>query len=224
MRRYFVFVLLLFGAMLAGPGPAAAAAQWPDAQTLRPFAVCADFPNQAAAQAAANTRDGDGDGIYCEALPCPCAGPGGGGSGGSGGSGGGSGGSGGSSKSECVRPDKTVELWFSRERYPNVYRHVRQALRRGWPSILAVYRTGPNARRERLLENIPTKAGYDRDEYPPAIGRGGYRKPLKRGVNPTGWRASVMYVPASENRSHGAVMGNKLRPYCNGTFFRFRWS
>lgn len=36
-------------------------------------ATCADFPNQAAAQRAANTRDGDGDGIYCEALPCPCS-------------------------------------------------------------------------------------------------------------------------------------------------------
>ena len=36
-------------------------------------ATCADFPNQAAAQHAANTRDGDGDGIYCESLPCPCS-------------------------------------------------------------------------------------------------------------------------------------------------------
>ncbi len=40
-------------------------------------ATCADFTNQAAAQAAANTRDGDGDGVYCESLPCPCARPGG---------------------------------------------------------------------------------------------------------------------------------------------------
>ena len=36
-------------------------------------ATCSDFSNQAAAQAAANTRDGDGDGIYCESLPCPCS-------------------------------------------------------------------------------------------------------------------------------------------------------
>lgn len=36
-------------------------------------AVCADFSNQAAAQSAANTRDADGDGIYCESLPCPCS-------------------------------------------------------------------------------------------------------------------------------------------------------
>jgi hypothetical protein len=45
--------------------------------TPRVMSTCADFPNQAAAQRAANTRDGDGDGIYCdEALPCPCLRPG----------------------------------------------------------------------------------------------------------------------------------------------------
>ena len=38
-------------------------------------AVCADYPNQAAAQRAHDTRDGDGDGIYCEDLPCPCLKP-----------------------------------------------------------------------------------------------------------------------------------------------------
>lgn len=36
-------------------------------------ATCAEFPNQAAAQQAANTSDPDGDGIYCESLPCPCS-------------------------------------------------------------------------------------------------------------------------------------------------------
>src|SRR3954454_17049712 len=34
--------------------------------------VCADYPNQAAAQKAADTIDADHDGIFCEALPCPC--------------------------------------------------------------------------------------------------------------------------------------------------------
>jgi hypothetical protein len=36
-------------------------------------ATCADYPNQAAAQRAHDTRDADGDGIYCESLPCPCS-------------------------------------------------------------------------------------------------------------------------------------------------------
>jgi hypothetical protein len=42
-------------------------------------ATCADYPNQAAAPRAADTRDDDGDGIYCEDLPCPCLKPGHGG-------------------------------------------------------------------------------------------------------------------------------------------------
>jgi len=49
---------------------AVAAAAWPPHARA---ATCADFPNQAAAQRAADTRDADGDGIYCESLPCPCS-------------------------------------------------------------------------------------------------------------------------------------------------------
>jgi micrococcal nuclease len=36
-------------------------------------AVCGQYPNQAAAQFAGDTLDADHDGIYCEALPCPCS-------------------------------------------------------------------------------------------------------------------------------------------------------
>ena len=38
--------------------------------------TCADYPNQAAAQVAHDTVDADGDGIFCETLPCPCLKPG----------------------------------------------------------------------------------------------------------------------------------------------------
>jgi endonuclease YncB( thermonuclease family) len=44
-----------------------------DATTLA-SASCSDHADQAAAQKAADTADGDGDGVYCETLPCPCAG------------------------------------------------------------------------------------------------------------------------------------------------------
>ncbi len=60
--------LALLGAHAATGGAAAPVAH--------AAAVCADFPNQAAAQRAHNTRDADGDGIYCESLPCPCLRPG----------------------------------------------------------------------------------------------------------------------------------------------------
>jgi hypothetical protein len=38
-------------------------------------ATCSDYTNQAAAQRGHDTRDADGDGIYCERLPCPCLPP-----------------------------------------------------------------------------------------------------------------------------------------------------
>ena len=43
---------------------------------VRSAAACSDYSNQAEAQREKDTRDADGDGIYCEALPCPCSKPG----------------------------------------------------------------------------------------------------------------------------------------------------
>ena len=178
--------------------------------------TCADYPNQAAAQRAADTRDADGDGIYCESLPCPCLKKAGGNSGG----GGSGGGNRGSSPQGCIRPRGVQPVGFSSTKYPNIFRHYARAVRAGWPRVLKVNRPGADARRDRLLENVFTRSGFDRDEYPPAVGRGKGRG-LTRGVNPTGWMASVQYVPSSENRSHGSVLGIKLRRFCNGTAFRY---
>lgn len=84
---------------------------------------------------------------------------------------------------------------FSAQKFPNVRRHFHGALRR-WPGRLVVNRRGADARRERALRDIPTREGFDRDEYPPAVGRG--RGPgLERGRNPRGWKADVCYVPSS---------------------------
>jgi hypothetical protein len=175
-------------------------------------ATCGDFPNQAAAQRAHDTRDGDGDGIYCEDLPCPCA-------------------TGGGSTqrppvathphpASCRRPRGVIAIGFSATRYPHIRAHFLRALRRGWPRTLVLNRPGADARRDRLLEGIPTHAGMDRDEYPHAVGRG--RGPrLTSGATPRGWRADVAYVPSAENRSHGSTMGIKLRRFCDGTRFRY---
>ena len=170
--------------------------------------VCADYPNQAAAQRAADTVDADGDGIYCESLPCPCLKPGE------------SSAPAPEKRASCARPQRTVTLWFSRRKYPNIRRHAERAIRKGWPRVLVLTRAGADARRDRLLERWDTRPGHDRDEYPPAIGRG-RGKGLARGSNPRGWRADVAYVPTSENRSHGAQLGNQLRRYCDGTRFRY---
>jgi hypothetical protein len=109
---------------------------------------------------------------------------------------------------DCTRPASVVAIGFSATKYPNIRRHYVRAVRRGWPTVLVLRRGGADRRRDELLEDVPTRPGYDRDEYPPAVGRG-------RSA------ADVAYVPSSENRSHGATMGIKLRRFCDGTRFRY---
>ena len=181
-----------------------------------PAATCADYPNQAAAQRAHDTRDSDGDGLYLRGaavpvLDAPRA-------------------VGGGRRPArvrlrcqprgCVRPRAVQNISFSATKYPNIRRHFLDALREGWPRTLVLNRRGADARRDRLLAGYPTRPGRDRDEYPPAVGRGN-GPGLERGVNPRGWRADVRYVPSAENRSHGSTLGIKLRRFCNGTRFRY---
>jgi len=48
------------------------------------------------------------------------------------------------------------------------------AIARGWPRVMVLNRKGAEQRRQRLLAPaiFPTRAGFDRDEYPAAVGRG----------------------------------------------------
>jgi hypothetical protein len=174
--------------------------------------ICSAYASQAAAQRAGDTRDADGDGRLCESLPCPCAGPG-------------------DDRppeqsavaqpaTSCIRPRGIQPISFSVTRYPSIRAHALAAQARGWPRTLVLNRQGSDARRERLLQNVPTRDGLDRDEYPPAVGRG-RGAGLTAGSDPLGWRADVRYVPSAENRSHGAGLGIKLSRFCNGTRFRY---
>jgi len=206
--------------------------------TTRAAAVCANYSNQAAAQRAADTVDADGDGIYCESLPCPCLKPG-------------------APQpptptatplptpiptvtpvatatpaptaappteptttAGCTRSSGLQSIGFSKTKYPNIKRHAERAIRKGWPAILVLNRADADARRDRLLRAWPTRKGKDRDEYPPAVGRG-RGTGLTKGAKPRGWKADVAYVPSSENRSHGSTMGTKLRRFCDGTKFKY---
>jgi hypothetical protein len=150
-------------------------------------ATCADYSTQAQAQRAADTRDADGDGIYCESLPCPC-----------------SAGSGATTAPTpappppsasltptCSRPSGVQRLLFSAAEYPNIKSHTEAAIVKGWPRILVLNRPGADERRDRLLEDsgLAPRPDEDRDEYPPAVGRGranGTLKGLVRGINPIG--------------------------------------
>jgi hypothetical protein len=212
MRLLFGLLLALIAVVLALP----AASSGGSSPVANMAARCADYPNQAAAQRAADTRDSDGDGIYCEDLPCPCSTAGGTGGGGGGGGGVGDDRAGAS----CVIPKMVQRLVFSARKYRHIRAHFRAAVRKGWPTRLVLNRRGADARRDRALRDVPTRDGFDRDEYPPAVARG-KGAGLERGRNPRGWKADVRYVRSSENRSHGSMLGAKLAKFCNGTRFRY---
>lgn len=182
---------------LALATPLAATAGTEAAPVATACATCSDYSTQADAQRAADTRDPDHDGIYCESLPCPCLRPGGGGNPAPTPT---------NPRRTCARPNRVQVLVFSRARYPNIRRHALRAIAHGWPRVMVLNRPSASARRDRLLEGIPTRRGYDRDEYPAAVGRGrpnGRSRALVRGNSPAGWKADVAYVPSKENRSHG---------------------
>ena len=62
---------------------------------------------------------------------------------------------------------------LQQDQVPDILRHVRRAVRDGWPRVLALRRSGADERRDALLDAYPTRDGFDRDEHPPAVGRRG---------------------------------------------------
>ena len=131
--------------------------RWTPRPVAHASAVCADYPNQAAAQRAADTVDADGDGIYCESLPCPCLKPGD--AGGANPADADTGAEPPTPTAGCPRPAGVQPISFSKTKYPNIRRHAERAIRKGWPSVLVLNRPGADARRDRLLEDVPTRAG-----------------------------------------------------------------
>jgi hypothetical protein len=186
-------------------GALAAPALASDSGQVRATATCSDYSNQADAQRAKDTRDADGDGVYCESLPCPCLGAGDGDGGG------------GDPKADDpagCRIVRLVRVRFDDDRWPHIADHIRDAQRlrkRGrlrFARVFHIDRAGADENRRQSLKGIPTRRGYDRDEYPPALAREG------------GKGAHVRYVRSGENRSAGSFMGNELESYCSKQRFR----
>lgn len=202
MRAFMRMLSLLLAVALVALGATTTAVADAELPLARAAVVCSDHPNQAAAQRAADTRDSDGDGIYCETLACPCseewhAQHGDGGS---------------IAPAEppaarsCSRTREIVKISISRTRYPAVLAHMRTAIRAGNPEAMRLNRVGAERRRARALRGWKTRRGLDRDEYPMAFGR-------------TSWQTHIAYVPARENRGAGATIGTKLRRWCDGVRF-----
>lgn len=90
---------------------------------------------------------------------------------------------------------------------PEAIRHEREAVASGSPRYLHWAPARAAANRAASLRGVATKAGFDRDEYPPAATAEG------------GAGADVRLIPAADNRSAGARIGAIMRPYCAGQAF-----
>jgi hypothetical protein len=129
------FALLALVVAAGATGALARASGAPSSAPIaRAAATCADYSNQAATQHAADTKDADSDGRYCENLPCPCS------------TAAGSRGDGGSTptppaktrKQSCVNTGRVQPIGFRKTKYPNIRKHFLAAVAKGWPRILVV--------------------------------------------------------------------------------------
>jgi hypothetical protein len=112
----------------------------------------------------------------------------------------------------CTSTQELVVVDLDNVRHRHILRHVFDARRKGKPRILHVRRYEATANRRQSLRGIPTRRGFDRDEYPPAMSDEG------------GLGASVRYIESAENRSAGSVMKSQLARYCNEQrFIVERW-
>ena len=109
----------------------------------------------------------------------------------------------------CKLVSYAVRVNFDDTRHNNIIDHAFDARRAGHPRTLRIARHEADANRKASLKGIPTRRGFDRDEYPPAMSDQG------------GEGASVRYIEFRENRSAGRLMGERLRPFCDGQRFYF---
>jgi hypothetical protein len=112
----------------------------------------------------------------------------------------------------CARVTLPVVVNLDDVKHADLIAHERAAIERGEPRQVTLERDNAAARRVQDLRGIPTRPGFDRDEWPPAFTE-------EAGLHSDGSRADVAYVESSENRSGGAVMGAALRGFCDGQRF-----
>lgn len=89
-------------------------------------------------------------------------------------------------------------LFLPRVKYPETCLHIELARLKGQPYILTLTKSKKLIRKNRRLSTsqLPTKHGYDRDEYPLACTYEG------------GTNADVKYISPHDNRGAGACLGN----------------
>ena len=95
-------------------------------------------------------------------------------------------------------------LYFPLSKYPETGNHIKDAISAGHSEICTIDRGGAENRRKESLKGIPTKPGFDRDEWPMAVCTEG------------GAGADIRYVTPSDNRGAGSWVGNQMSGYSDG--------
>ncbi|OUQ86136.1 DNA-entry nuclease [Brevibacillus brevis] len=96
-------------------------------------------------------------------------------------------------------------LVFPSDRYPQTAKHIKEAIASGKSAVCTIDRSGADGNREKSLKGIPTKKGYDRDEWPMAMCAEG------------GTGAHIEYISPSDNRGAGSWISNQLEDFPDGT-------
>lgn len=104
---------------------------------------------------------------------------------------------------------KVVQLEFPADRYPETAKHIQEAIANGESATCTINRDQAEDNRSKSLKGIPTKKGYDRDEWPMAMCQEG------------GEGADIEYITPSDNRGAGSWVGNQLEDYADGTRVEF---
>ena len=109
--------------------------------------------------------------------------------------------------------DQVVKVRLSRDVPKNVTveKRVNRAYAKGKPRVTTIERTDKIARRREAISSTPIKSGKHRDEWPMAFTKEG------------GKGADVEHMDPHVNTSVGATIGNKLRPYPDGTKFELEF-
>lgn len=117
-------------------------------------------------------------------------------------------------RTEIRQPPSTsdsevVQLIFPADRYPETAKHIQDAIAKGESATCTINREQAEDNRKESLKGIPTKKGYDRDEWPMAM------------CNEGGKGADIEYITPKDNRGAGSWVGNQLEDYADGTRVEF---
>ncbi|MFS0907432.1 NucA/NucB deoxyribonuclease domain-containing protein [Priestia aryabhattai] len=96
-------------------------------------------------------------------------------------------------------------IYFQADRYPKTAAHIEYAIDKGKSAICTIDCDGAEENRSQSLKGIPTKKGYDRDEYPMAF------------CDEGGTDVDIEYVKPADNRGAGSWISHQVNDFPDGT-------